>query len=242
MSKEILNAVFIENAPGRSIGVHDRLYPNQVTSRIVRIFEGEDPPGLSEVDAVIIGGGPMGVYEIDKPEYNFLKKAEEYLLRAVDSGKPVLGICLGHQLLAHSLGGVVVRQEDQAEFGWTQISLSDEGKKDSLFLGCEAEFISFESHNDQVVTLPENTKLLARSARCPIQAFKLEGYLVWGVQFHPEVQTERGREILRIQQSQLKSRGDAIEELINQEPDASLIVNEKIFANFFDEVRKYNER
>lgn len=238
----MLKAVFIENAPGRSIGVHDRLYPNQVTPRIVRIFEGEDLPELSEVDAVIIGGGPMGVYEIDKPEYNFLRKAEEYLLRAVDSRKPVLGICLGHQLLAHSLGGVVVRQEDRAEFGWTRISLTDDGKKDALFLGCEEEFTSFESHNDQVVTLPENTMLLARSAKCPVQAFKLEGYLAWGVQFHPEVQTDRGREILRIQQTQLKSRGDAIEELINQEPDASLIVNEKIFVNFFNEVRKYHER
>jgi GMP synthase (glutamine-hydrolysing) len=113
--------------------------------------------------------------------------------RFVAAGKPVLGICYGHQFLAKVLAGPRhVRRAAQAEFGW----LSPRLEASPLFLGMvEPEFMV--CHYDEVFDLPPEFKVLASSERCAVHAFQYRDLPVWGVQFHPEYGPEEATSIFR---------------------------------------------
>lgn len=108
-------------------------------------------------------------------------------------GIPTLGICYGHQLISHLLGGKVV-QGDQREFGKAMVEVLED---DTLFSGLPKEFQVWMSHGDRVEQLPEGFRPLARS-RGIVSAAADKKRRIWGIQFHPEVaHTEYGRELLR---------------------------------------------
>ncbi len=135
-------------------------------------------------DAIILSGGPASVYEPGAP------KLPDGLL---DLGAPVLGICYGHQLLAHTLGGVV-EQREQREYGRTVLHVFDNS---DLFAGMESDLICWMSHGDSVVEAPPNFKVTATTESAPIAAMSWSERKVFGVQFHPEVtHTPRGQDIL----------------------------------------------
>ncbi|MGM9538415.1 MAG: glutamine-hydrolyzing GMP synthase [Candidatus Onthomonas sp.] len=137
---------------------------------------------------IIFTGGPNSVYLEDSPHY-----AKEIF----ELGVPILGICYGCQLMAHSLGGLVTEaQEDSArEYGKTQ-TYYDTGCK--LFQGLPAEGISWMSHSDYMARVPEGFQLVAHSAACPNVGIADEARGFYGVQFHPEVNhTENGVKMIR---------------------------------------------
>jgi GMP synthase-like glutamine amidotransferase len=105
-------------------------------------------------------------------------------MEALEANVPILGICLGHQLLAHWLGGEVKR--GRWEIGWLPITITEEGKEDPLLAGLEPSFYGFLWHGDQVTRLPEGGVLLASSDLCRVQAYRLRDRPVWGVQFNPQ--------------------------------------------------------
>jgi GMP synthase (glutamine-hydrolysing) len=114
--------------------------------------------------------------------------------QAIDLGKPFLGVCYGHQSLVRSLGGrQLMRRSHEAEYGWTRIETTGPS---ALFSGLPSAFYSFSAHQEEVASLPNGMKLLARSERCGIQACELEGKPVFGIQFHPEKTAEEGEESL----------------------------------------------
>jgi GMP synthase (glutamine-hydrolysing) len=131
----------------------------------------EDIPGLK---GVILSGGPNSVYDPQSPALN---------LDLPRLGLPVLGLCYGHQLLAHCLGGQVSPGKTK-EYGLARLNvLQPEG----VFRGLGPEEEVWMSHGDTVSTLPEGFIVLGSTEDCPIAAMGNDDKRIYGVQFHPEV-------------------------------------------------------
>ena len=148
---------------------------------------------LSELKArnpigFIFTGGPDSVYLPDAP------RCDPELFRL---GIPILGICYGCQLMAHSLGGQVTPAQDDSarEYGKTHTYFDPSC---ALFRGLPEEGVTWMSHGDYMAKVPEGFALTARSAACPNVAIADEERGFYGVQFHPEVNhTQFGKEMLR---------------------------------------------
>jgi GMP synthase (glutamine-hydrolysing) len=151
--------------------------------RIVHPYAGETLPTLSEVSAAIVLGGAMGVH--DTAEHPFLVQVKAFIRECVRTETPLLGVCLGGQLLADLLGGRVTVNSPHGEKGTLKVLLTATGEEDPLFAGIPHEFVTFQWHNDSFEIPPGGT-LLASSSACAGQAFRF-GAMAWGTQFHPEV-------------------------------------------------------
>jgi len=172
----------IQNDPRVPAGIYGRyLLEEGIPHRTLHLYAGESLPALAEASAVIVLGGTMGVH--DEADYSFLLPLKQFMRSAAEAGTPLLGICLGGQLLAQVLGGEV-RSHHCSEKGLQEIHLTSGGQDDPLFAGLPATFAAFEWHNDSF-TVPPGAAHLATSAACPGQAFRYRS--AWGVQFHPEV-------------------------------------------------------
>lgn len=144
------------------------------------------PLNTDEYGALVVLGGEMNVYE--EETYPFLRAENEFIRRAVESGLPYLGICLGGQLLAKALGGRVTRNA-KSEFGLCHIALNELGQSDPLFAGFSDSFTFCQWHGDTFSELPVGAELLATGDICQHQAFRM-GRTAYGVQFHPEATVE----------------------------------------------------
>jgi GMP synthase (glutamine-hydrolysing) len=152
---------------------------------------------VSEIEAyalILSGGAPRIAWESPK-----LGKCIDYL-QGFDG--PILGICVGLQLMAVYCGGKAGPSE-VPEYGLAKINVIE---RDDLFKGVPKEFLVWESHNDEV-KVAEGFEVLAFSENCSVQAAKHRKKSYYGVQFHPEVNnTEHGEEILRNFTNVAKSR------------------------------------
>ncbi|ADH61036.1 glutamine amidotransferase class-I [Thermoanaerobacter mathranii subsp. mathranii str. A3] len=140
------------------------------------------PKKVADYKAVIILGGPMGAYE--EPKYPYLYQVQELVRDAIERQIPILGICLGGQLIARALGATV-KPNSIKEIGWYKIHLTEAGKKAFLFRDLPEEFWAFQWHGD-TFELPEGAVLLAEGDTCTNQAFAYQE-CAWALQFHPEV-------------------------------------------------------
>ena len=138
-------------------------------------------PDLSDAAAVVVLGGPMSM----NGGLPWLRREQRLVERAVADGMPVLGICLGAQMLAQSLGAKVYRNPGK-EIGWFEVHFT-EAARDSLFAGMGGAETFFHWHGE-TFDLPAGAELLAWSDDCRNQAFRWRN--VCGVQFHPEVTPE----------------------------------------------------
>ncbi|MFH1787953.1 MAG: GMP synthase subunit A [Candidatus Altiarchaeota archaeon] len=136
-------------------------------------------------EGIILSGGPYSVYaDADRMGVCRQLLAGEY---------PVLGICLGHQIMAQHFGGKV-HQGDKAEYASVGIRILEE---DDLFRGLPGEIQVWESHKDEVASMPDGFTRLAESDICSIEALKHNEKPLYSVQFHPEVEhTPDGMKIL----------------------------------------------
>lgn len=149
--------------------------------RIFQAFRGEQvPTSIAGSSALVVLGGPMGVYET--AEHPWLDQELALVRSALDAHVPVLGICLGSQLLAAGLGATVA-PSGGLELGFAPVTLSAHAESDPLFSKLPKTFEPLHWHGD-VFELPEAATPLARSARTTHQAFRFEKS--WGVLFHLE--------------------------------------------------------
>ena len=150
---------------------------------VVRIDRGEPvPASLAGADGLVVLGGPMGVSESDR--YPNLRDELRLIEEAVRRGLPLLGICLGSQLLAAVLGAPVTTG-GQKEIGWYPVTFEKAAAGDPLFGGLPDSFVAFHWHGD-VFALPAGAVPLARSQRTRYQAFRF-GPAAYGLLFHLEV-------------------------------------------------------
>lgn len=158
----------------------------------VELMAGSSMPATLEGyhGVVFLGGGYMPDDDHSLP---WLPQERELAGQALRHRIPLLGICLGQQLLAHVGGGEVTASSGQTERGSVAIKLLPAAAEDPLFSPQEdQELRMIQNHKDSVTALPPEAVLLASSPACPIQAFRL-GDCAWGLQFHPEVGPERLR-------------------------------------------------
>ncbi|MBC6439885.1 MAG: type 1 glutamine amidotransferase [Rhodospirillales bacterium] len=157
----------------------------------VELDEGEPIPSLAPYDALIVMGGPMDVF--DEDELPWLAPEKAAIREAVRArNMPYFGFCLGHQLLADSLGGTCERMA-RPEVGILPVELTAEGRRDPLMAGIADSFPALQWHGVAVTTLPEGGVSLAQSPACAIQAQRV-GQHACGVQYHVEMTATTVRE------------------------------------------------
>lgn len=166
-----------------------RIRENSVYSEIIPCdITPSQLAGMQEehnVRGIILSGGPSSIYEKDAPQLD---------VKILDSGLPVLGICYGHQLLAHRLRGRVVKAK-RKEFGIASAKVSGGS---ALLKGLSPREQVWMSHGDTVLNPPEGSTVIATTDNCPVAAFQDEKRKIYGVQWHPEVvHTTNGEMILR---------------------------------------------
>jgi GMP synthase (glutamine-hydrolysing) len=158
---------------------------------VVEPWNGEALPRTVEHDALIVMGGPQQAY--DEGSAPWLAQTKELLRGAVADGVPVLGICLGAQLLAQALGGRVEPGADGPELGARFVSKRDAAVDDPVFSDIPLSPVVIQWHWDAITELPPGAQLLAASPRYPHQAFRV-GPSAYGLQFHIETPPDMVRE------------------------------------------------
>ena len=157
-----------------------------------RLFAGETPPPVDDIDWLVVMGGPMNIYE--EEEYPWLAVEKKFIDAAIRAGKRVLGVCLGAQLIADVIGGKVVRNAHK-EIGWFPVSPTPEAAGSVVFKDFTGPFTAFHWHGDTFLLPPEAVRT-AESEACPNQAFEYAGGKVVGLQFHVESTSESIRALI----------------------------------------------
>ena len=153
----------------------------------VELDQGEALRNIDEYDALWVMGGPMDVWQ--EAEHPWLKAEKKFIKQSVmDKGKPYLGLCLGHQLLAEALGGEVGPSR-QPEIGVMDVILTDQGASGVFLDDFEDRFPCLQWHSAEVKRLPEGAMLLATSNDCAVQAMSW-GTRAFSVQFHVEIEED----------------------------------------------------
>lgn len=187
------HVLLVQNsARSRPLRLPEWLAAEEIDAEVV---QGPDLPehlagGPAPVDGLVLLGG--GFMPDDDERAPFLPRERALVGEALAAGVPLLGICLGAQILAHVTGGEVTPKSGETERGSCPVRLLEAAADDALFAGLvhHGELRMIENHQDSVTVLPPGAVLLATSDACRVQAFRV-GARAWGVQFHPEVPAER---------------------------------------------------
>jgi GMP synthase (glutamine-hydrolysing) len=163
--------------------IADALQRGRIAPRFIRSFQNEPvPKEMGDAAGLIIMGGPQSTYEQKK--FPYLRHEIRLIEGALKQAKPVLGVCLGSQLLAATLGAKVYPGR-QKEIGWNRVTPTDFAASDPLFAGVPRSFFGFHWHGD-IFNLPHGATLLASSALTANQAFR-SGKNAYGLLFHMEI-------------------------------------------------------
>ncbi len=200
----------IQHVPCETLGlIAGALKRQGLAVKLVRPFRGERiPRSLRACAGLVVMGGPMGVYEQDR--HPFLAGEIRLLQQAVREAKPVLGVCLGSQLLAAALGAPVTPGR-RKEIGWHGVTLTNAASKDPLWRGLERRFIGYHWHGD-VFKLPPGAVSLARSGLTRNQAFRF-GESAYGILFHLEVGAKMIGQMTQTFRAELERAGVAEAEI-----------------------------
>ena len=194
------------------------------------------PPFTHEIEALIVMGGPMNVNETHL--YSFLDTEVKLIKQATLAGRPVLGICLGAQLIAKALGSRVYPNSVR-EVGWRPIELLPVARTDRLLSEAPQTFDVLHWHGD-TFDLPPGAVHLAKSHNCVHQAFRW-GPLAWGLQFHLEVTPEMAEAWVQGEESvsYIRGAGEDPQAIVEKTPIMFSTLRplaEQIFSSFLDAI------
>ena len=205
-----MNLLVIQHTPVEGPGLIAGFLSERGISHTLVASEMPLPAGsLQHASGVLVLGGPMGVYEADR--HPRLRDEMTLLADAAAAGKPVLGICLGAQLLAAALGAKVYPGPAK-ELGWFDVTLAPGAETDPLFRSFPPVFPALHWHGD-VFDLPAGARLLASSARTAHQAFAF-GPLAWGLLFHLEADPEQVQAMARAFPEEVAAAGASEDALL----------------------------
>jgi len=207
--------------------------------RIKHVNFDRDPqatPTIEGYNGLIVLGGPMGVY--DSQKFPHLKHELKLIEQALKKNIPIMGICLGAQLLAHVLGAHV-RKHKHHEMGWCEVHLTESGRKNKLFEHFKKTEQVFQMHGD-TFDIPKGAEHLAYSEVCEGQAF-LFGEKVYGLQFHLEADEKMVHRWLKaaLERKEIEKSGDglsweSIESMTKRHMDNSVKLSQTTFTQFID--------
>ncbi|MES9825853.1 MAG: gamma-glutamyl-gamma-aminobutyrate hydrolase family protein [Candidatus Thiodiazotropha endolucinida] len=175
-----MRAHYLQHVPFEDLGsIENWLKRSGYEITSTRLFESEELPGIESVDLLVIMGGPMSVN--DDRDFPWLVEEKEFIKKVIESGIPVLGICLGAQLIACSLGAEVFSNSVK-EIGWIPIRAVNSDNQSVLLF--PEETAVFHWHGE-TFNLPMGATRIAESAACKNQAYQIGKHVI-GLQFHLE--------------------------------------------------------
>lgn len=180
-------------------------------ARIINVCDGDPFPEYREISGIVITGS----HEMVTEHQHWSEKTAAWLPKAVKENIPILGICYGHQLLAHAMGGKVGDNPRGREFGTVKLRPTPQAENDLLFAGFPSSLKVHVCHTQSVLVLPPKAFLLASSMMDPHQAF-LVGECAWGIQFHPEFNALIGIHYIETFRKELKDEGKDPDALIEK--------------------------
>jgi GMP synthase (glutamine-hydrolysing) len=206
----------VQHTPVETLGtLEEALRGADVPLAYLRTHEGEPvPESAGSLGGLVVLGGPMGVYETEL--YPHLEDEIQLIQDALERGTPILGVCLGSQLLARALGAKV-EPMGKKELGWGEVETTSEAIYDPLFGSLGTSFTAFHWHGD-AFGLPEGTTLLASSRSTPVQAFEFEKR-AYGLLFHLEVDEWLVRGMLDDFQDEAREAGEDPYEILRHTPE-----------------------
>ena len=187
--------VIIRHIEREGPGLFLRLaHENGIEVKEIHVYLGQLIPIPKETDIFLFLGGPMGISDLENPNYPWLKDEIALIKELLHVEIPFIGICLGAQLLAYASGGNVTPLLDSetkvplAEIGWAPIKVIDETMSKSLIKGINKSIFSLHWHSDRIL-LPSRAHIIASSVRCEEQIFRI-GKFAYGLQCHLEILLE----------------------------------------------------
>ncbi|MBI4488477.1 MAG: gamma-glutamyl-gamma-aminobutyrate hydrolase family protein [Deltaproteobacteria bacterium] len=195
--------------------IADALRAEGLSTQLIQTFKDQPVPGeIGEALGLIVMGGPMAVYEQDR--FPFLRQEIRLIENALQEEKPILGVCLGSQLLAAALGAKVTKGRKK-EIGWYPISLTDAAMTDPLWSGMQSPFVAYHWHGD-IFELPRAAFSLASSDLTRCQAFRC-GDHAYGFLFHMEVTEKIIGQMVETFTDELIEEDIDGDEIVRQEKD-----------------------
>jgi GMP synthase-like glutamine amidotransferase len=194
---------------------------------IFHAIKGEFPNLNENYTHIILSGSEYTILE--KPRW--ILKEIDFIKKTISKGIPLLGSCFGHQLIAVAISGSkVVRRCKNPEIGWIEVKIHH---KNDIFKGIKNKIFTFSSHFDEVFNLPPQFNILASSSACFIQAYQYQNKPIWGIQFHPEINIEQGKELLNKGKIYNKEYAYIFQNALNSTPKDSQIT-QTIIDNFIN--------
>ena len=226
-----------DSGPGRIL---DWSAAADVAVDLVKADEGDEiPSAATDLDAVVMLGGGFLPDADDRKSWLPAERAlvEDCLGQRV----PLLGICLGAQLLAHVGGGRVEGDFGMPEKGVTELTPQPEAANDALFQAFSAPTFGIESHRDQITQLPAGAHLLMSSERCRNQAFRL-GDTAWATQWHPESSAARVATWSDDKLTDLGFSPELVKRVAQEHDDQLETTWRAFFERFLDVARQVSQR
>jgi GMP synthase (glutamine-hydrolysing) len=223
--------LIIQNDATENLGLYEKFIRERVEVDVIHAYSlgAKAFPGTEGYSAFIVGPTPISANDVQK--HQFLVKEWEYLSRVVGSGKPVLGVCCGGQMLARLLGAEVIKSPRKEVGGYT-VTLTDAGSDDPLFHDFPRDVPVFQWHSD-MFKVPLGGQLLARGDTCPIQAYTWKN--VRGLIFHLEIDRHEADRWASAYPMELETVGktkvQVLEECRVKEPDMRRLA-ERLVNNF----------
>jgi len=218
-----INCIAAE-APRRDFD--DHVLPRVLTrwdgeARTAHLVSDERLPSADGFSHLLLNGSELSAAQQNPHDADLIRVIREF----ADAGKPIYGICYGHQMVARALGGAC-RRAAVPEFGWRRVKQVD----NALWSGVD-DLITVHSHYDEVHDLPSDFDVIASTADCAVQAFHVRDAPIWGTQFHPEFSFEAGTAML---QQNLRTEALAPSHWLDELDDPRVVDdNLTLFRNFF---------
>ncbi|WP_295987685.1 glutamine amidotransferase [uncultured Variovorax sp.] len=182
--------------------IADRLGAHALPLLVIDPRRGDALPDPADVAGVVVTGSHAMVSHREP----WSEATAAWLAQLVARDTPVLGICYGHQLLAHALGGEAGDHPQGAEVGTVTVTLEPAAADDALLQGLPKQFPAHAVHWQSALRLPEGAVPLARNGHEPVHAFRA-GRHAWGVQFHPEFNADAMRGYIEMLSGELAAKG-----------------------------------